>query len=144
MNLPAHIKYTAPRLGRPRTNGLPREEQVRVAKRKQRRRDQDAGYVLYQIRLQRELAQRLRQALATPGFETELQAFLHDAVIDTRKFPNLHALCWNRVTPYITGRDAFGLYEGYWRFVDMKHISDTELALIRKLAEKFGNGLLNV
>lgn len=132
------------RPGRPKTNPRPRLEQLRIAKRMQRKRDRDAGLALCQVKLPRKTAQRLQHALAIPGFDAELRQFLDDAIVDTRKFPNLKLLCWNRPAPFLTERDAFGIYERNWRFVDTKTMPDGERALIRRLAEKHGRGVLNV
>ena len=54
--------------GRPRTNPLPRSEQLRLAKRAQRARERAAGLTLCQVRLDERTAERLRHALAFPGF----------------------------------------------------------------------------
>ena len=132
----------AGRPGRPRISPLPRAEQLRAAKRAQRERDRDAGFVLCQLKLRSQLAARLRNAFATPGFEEELEAFLDEAIIDAREYPNLELLCWNR-DRFLTSRDAFGLYERNWRFVDIKKLGDRERALIERLAAKYGNGVLN-
>lgn len=132
------------RRGRPKTNPAPRPEQLRMAKRSQRQRDRAAGLVLCQFKLPQATAQRLRRALATPGFAGELERFLDEAVIEIARFPNLKLLCWNRATPYMNGRDAFGLYERNWRFVDTDAMPEAERALIRGLAEKYGRGVLNV
>lgn len=144
----ARMKNAAPiatrKLGRPKVNPLPRTEQVRVAKRAQRQRDRDAGLALCQVKLRREVAERLRQALAIPGFEAELERFLGEAVVEVRKFPNLKLLAWNRVDPYLTEKDAFGLYERNWKFVDTKNLNDGERELIRRLTEKWGRGVMNV
>jgi len=142
MNTPLPIAKARP--GRPKTNPKPRLEQLRIAKRTQRQRDRDAGLALCQVKLPDETAQRLRNALAIPGFDAELRQFLDRAIVETRKFPNLKLLCWNRVTPFVTERDAFGLYERNWRFVDTNKMPNDERALIRRLAEKFGRGVLNV
>ena len=132
------------RPGRPRTNPRPRPEQLRIAKRLQRQRDRDAGLALCQVKLPQKTAQRLLHALAIPGFDAELRTFLDDAIVETRKFPNLNLLCWNRATPFLTERDAFGLYERNWRFVDTETMPEDERALLRRLAEKYGRGVLNV
>lgn len=110
----------------------------------QRERDRDAGLVLCQIKLPKEAAQRLRHALTIPGFDAELQEFLEHAFVETRNFPNLQLLCWNRNAPFLTERDAFSLYERNWRFVDIRNMPEVERVLIHKLTEKFGRGILNV
>jgi hypothetical protein len=130
--------------GRPKVNPLPRTDQVRIAKRAQRQRDRNAGLALCQIKLRKEVAERLRQAVAIPGFDTELERFLGDAVVDVRKFPNLKLLAWNRVDRFLTARDAFGLYERNWKFVDTKNMPDRERELIRRLTERWGGGVMNV
>ena len=132
------------RPGRPKTNPRPRPEQLRIAQRMQRQRDRDAGFALCQVKLPQPTAQRLRHALAIPGFDAELERFLDQAVIETRKYPNLALLCWNRAAPFLTGRDAFGIYERNWRFVDTRNMPEDERALILRLAEKYGRGVLNV
>lgn len=142
------MKNTAPiatrKPGRPKVNPLPRIEQVRVAKRVQRRRDRDAGLVLCQVKLRKEVAERLRQAVAIPGFDAELETFLGDAVVEVRRFPNLKLLAWNRVDRFLTARDAFGLYERNWKFVDTRNMTDGERELIRRLTAKWGRGVMNV
>lgn len=135
---------TTGRAGRPRTNLLPRAEQLRIAKRAQRERDRNAGFVLCQIKLPRRVAERLRHALAAPGFAAELEAFLEQSVVDVRQYPNLRLLCWNRAGRFLTQRDAFGLYERNWRFVDTRTLGKKERALIDRLTAKYGNGVLNV
>ena len=59
-------------------------------------------------------------------------------------YPQLAALCWSRIVTTIDERDAFALYESGWRFVDHEHLSPEEQALIEKLTEHYGNGVLNV
>lgn len=144
----APMETTAPnevrRLGRPKVNPLPRREQIRIAKRAQRQRDRDAGLILCQVKLRKEAAEQLRHAVAIPGFDTELEKFLGDSIVEVRKFPNLQLLSWNRVDPFLTDRDAFGLYERNWKFVDTKNMTDEERELIRRLTEKWGRGVMNV
>jgi len=130
--------------GRPRSNPLSREEQLRHAKRAQRDRDREAGLVLCQVKLKQALAEQLRRALAIRGFDAELGEFLKDAVVDVRDYPNLQLLCWNRAHRFIADRDAFALYERNWRFVDTRNLDDSERRLIERLTTKYGNGVLNV
>lgn len=132
------------RPGRPKTNPLPRAEQLRLAKKAQRQRDRDAELVLCQIKLPKTPAKLLRQAVAVPGFDRALEQFLRDAVVDANQYPNLHLLCWNRATPFLTDRDAFGLYERNWRFVDDQNMGEKEKALVRRLTATYGAGVLNV
>jgi hypothetical protein len=56
----------------------------------------------------------------------------------------LQLLAWNRVDPYLTARDAFGLYERNWKFVDVKNMPDAERELIRGLTQRWGRGVMNV
>jgi hypothetical protein len=78
-----------------------------------------------------------------PAFEEQLDAFLGEAIVDAREYPNPQLLMWNRADRLLTDRDAFSLYERNWRFVDRKHLGREELALVRRLAAKYGNGVLN-
>ena len=133
----------APGRGRPRTNPLPRREQLRVSKRAQRARERAAGWVLCQVRVRKATSERLRYALSLPGFEDMLAAFLAEQVIDTHEYPELRLLCWNRAERFIPAAEAFALYERNWRFVDPAALSQTERALIDRLARRFGNGVLN-
>ena len=130
--------------GRPKVNLLPRAEQMRVAKQAQRQRDHAAGLALCQVKLRKEVAVRLRQALAIPGFDAELEKFLAEAVVEVAKYPNLKLIAWNRVDPLLTARDAFCLYERNWKFVDTKNMDAAERELIRRLTETWGRGVMNV
>jgi len=103
-----------------------------------------AGLALCQVKLRKDVAERLRQAVAIPGFDAELEQFLGDAVVEVRKYPNLKLIAWNRVDPFLTARDAFGLYERNWKFVDTKNLTAGERDLIRRLTEKWGRGVMNI
>ncbi len=129
--------------GRPRTNPLPRNEQLRLAKRAQRARERATGLTLCQVKLRKPTSERLRHALLLPGFEVELARFLEEAVIDVREYPELALLCWNRSDRFVPAREAFALYERNWRFVDQARLTARERALIDRLAQRFGNGVLN-
>lgn len=129
--------------GRPRTNPLPRNEQLRLAKRAQRARERAAGLTHCQIKLSKPTSERLRHALMLPGFEDELARFLKDAMIDVREYPELALLCWNRSDRFVPAREAFALYERNWRFVDRARLTVRERALIDRLTQQFGNGVLN-
>lgn len=59
-------------------------------------------------------------------------------------YPQLALLAWNRVVREITGEEAFALYERNWRFVDVGTLTATETALIDRLTEQYGHGVLNV
>jgi hypothetical protein len=130
--------------GRPRTNVLPRQEQLRLAKRAQRERDRKDGRTLCQVKLREADANMLRIGLGIPGFEDDLREFLANTIVDAERYENLKLLRWNRSGRYLTDREAFGLYERNWRLVDTAHLDEEERSLINKLARKYGNGVLNV
>lgn len=129
--------------GRPRKNPLPRHEQLRLAKRAQRSRDRAAGRVLCQVKLSPAVSERLRHALTFPDFESRLERFLEDEVIDAREYPELALLCWNRADRFLPAREAFALYERNWRFVDAARLSPQERGLVDRLVQRYGNGVLN-
>jgi hypothetical protein len=129
--------------GRPRENPLPRQEQLRLAKRAQRARDRAAGRVLCQVKLGPAVAERLRHALVLPGFEARLAQFLAEELIDVREYPELALLCWNRADRFLSAREAFALYERNWRFVDAARLSARERDLVDRLVQRYGNGVLN-
>ena len=117
---------------------------MRVAKQAQRQRDRAAGLALCQVKLRKDVAERLRQAVAIPGFDAELEKFLGEAVVEVDKYPNLKLIAWNRVDSLLTARDAFGLYERNWKFVDTNNMGAAERELIRRLTETWGHGVMNV
>ena len=135
---------TPSRRGRPRTSSLSRSEQLRRAKRAQRLRDRAEGWGVCHLKLRRPAAERLRLARREPGFAAALEQFLGNLVIDVRDYPNLRLLCWNRAEMLLSARDAFALYERNWRLVDPSRLDARERALIERLSQTYGNGLLNV
>jgi len=66
------MKKTPPprRPGRPRTNPLPRAEQLRIAKRAPRARDEQAGFVHCQIKVRGPLAEKLQAAAGLRGLRS--------------------------------------------------------------------------
>ena len=66
-----------------------------------------------------------------------------DVRVDLALYPSLRLLCWNLVTPRITRRDAFAIYERNWRWIDPAGTPAHERAFIDGLAEEFGGGLIN-
>jgi hypothetical protein len=120
-----------------------RAEQLRRAQRAQRERDAAAGLVPCQVKLRPETARKLRAALAVPGGETALAELLDEAIVDARDYPSLRALLWNRADSHIPARHAFALYERNWRLVDTANLTQAERALIERLTQRFGDGLLN-
>ena len=133
-----------PTRGRPRTSTLTRAEQLRRAKQGQRARARALGLVQYQIELSRADAERLKAGVRQPDFVQRFKAFLDDTVIAVDDYDNLRTLCWNRRAHYLGAAEAFRLYERNWRHVDRINMTQAERALIARLADRFGNGVLNV
>jgi hypothetical protein len=132
------------RPGRPRTSTLSRREQLRLAKRAQRRRERAAGMTVVPLKLAARDAERLRAAMARPEFVRDLRGLLDEKLIDTTAFENLAALCWNRRERYVSAEEAFQLYERNWRHVDARRMKPAERALVELLQARYGNGVLNV
>ncbi len=60
-----------------------------------------------------------------------------------RDYPELALLAWNRnPTRPIPAEEAFGLYEGNWRHVDVDHLTPREADLIEVLVMEHGHGHL--
>lgn len=59
-------------------------------------------------------------------------------------YPQLALLAWQRRSPVIDAEEAFALYESNWRFVDDETLTNQERALIERLTEAYGKGVLNV
>lgn len=59
-------------------------------------------------------------------------------------FPQLALLAWNRASRNIDGEEALALYERNWRFVDTEKLTAPEAALIRRLTDQYGHGVLHV
>lgn len=131
------------RPGRPKSSRLDRAGQLRAAKRKQRERERAAGLVLVQLKLPRPVAGKLTAAARVGGFAQALDGFLDQLVVRTREFPALRDIAWNRAEEFIPAREAFGLYERNWRFVNPERLEPNEQALIRWLAERFGGGVIH-
>lgn len=60
------------------------------------------------------------------------------------EYPQLSALCWSRSVRNVEEPEALQLYESGWRFIEKDRLTSSELALIKRLAERYGNGVLNV
>ncbi|MFZ3207684.1 MAG: hypothetical protein WA140_02480 [Geobacteraceae bacterium] len=60
------------------------------------------------------------------------------------EYPQLSALCWSRIVRTVEEPEALQLYESGWRFIEKDRLTSSEQALITKLAELYGNGVLNV
>ncbi|MFT3662571.1 MAG: hypothetical protein QM809_14690 [Gordonia sp. (in: high G+C Gram-positive bacteria)] len=60
-------------------------------------------------------------------------------------YPELRFLCWNLdPTTTVDGPGALALYERNWRHVDQDRLTEREAALIERLVECYGNGVLLV
>jgi hypothetical protein len=64
--------------------------------------------------------------------------------ISINEYPQLSLLCWNRAPLTVEETEAFQLYESGWRFIEKDKLTTLESALITRLAERYGNGVLNV
>jgi len=64
--------------------------------------------------------------------------------INIDNYPQLSLLAWNRTLRDIEPEVAFALYERNWRFVDTKSLTENEAALIDRLKNQYGKGVLNV
>ncbi len=57
------------------------------------------------------------------------------------EYPQLAGIVWNGDPSRPIGlREAFSLYERYWRFVDRDTLTPAEADLIRRLTEEYGAG----
>jgi hypothetical protein len=142
--LATSVATRAPRPGRPKTNPLSRVEQVRAAKRAQRRRERLAGIQSVSLKLAARDAERWRVATQQPEFEARLRWLVDDLVIDAARYDNLALLCWNRRGRLMGAEEAFHLYERNWRLVDQRRLQPAERDLIERLTARYGNGVLNV
>ncbi len=62
--------------------------------------------------------------------------------IHVNAYPQLRTLCWNRPdNAVVDGREALGLYEKNWRFVEPEKLDAEEKKLLDTLVERFGNGV---
>jgi hypothetical protein len=129
--------------GRPKTSVLTRREQLREAKRAQRSRERERGIRPVQLRLPADRAEKLRIATNAANFERALDRFLDEMIVDVHAWPVLRELAWNRADHYIPADQALGIYERNWRFVDPRRLGAPERALIERLKERFGRGVLN-
>ena len=120
-----------------------RQEQLRLAKQKQRLREKQAGFGVYQIKLEEPGLGRLKAGMRMPEFVERLYQFLAHELLEVTEYPNLELLCWNRQGRYLTRIEAFRLYERNWRLIEQEKLPIRERALIEELAEEFGNGLIN-
>jgi predicted kinase len=129
--------------GRPITSKLPRDEQLRRAKRAQRARQRLANLHEVQLTLPAEVAAKLAAARRAPQFVGQLEAALDRLVVRLGDYPQLRDLAWNRVDEFVPAREAFQLYERNWRLLDATTLQDDERALIARLKAEFGRGEIN-
>jgi hypothetical protein len=60
-------------------------------------------------------------------------------------YPQLQLLAWSRpADATLDEAEAFALYEANWRLVEPERMDANEAALIRRLTQQFGAGLLLV
>lgn len=60
-------------------------------------------------------------------------------------YPQLALICWNRDKgAQIDEAEALALYERNWHLVDREAMGPDEEALLTRLTEDFGHGVLNV
>jgi len=88
-------------------------------------------------------AAKLRVALHDPAFLASLDRLLDEEVVRVADYPALSDIAWNLNVEILPARDAFGLYERNWRFVDEKRLDAAERALIARLADRFGAGIIH-
>lgn len=129
--------------GRPRTSDLTRAEQLRLAKRAQRRRDEAGGQMEARIKLPKALAQRLLFASRQEGFLAMLSKALDAETVEVARYPQLQLLCWNRREDFLTAEEAWSLYERNWRFVEPSQLEPPERQLIEALSARFAGGRLH-
>ena len=61
------------------------------------------------------------------------------------EYPQLKRLTWNRPgTDVLAERDALALYERHWDLVDAEDMTAHERAFLRRLGDKYGQGILHV
>ena len=120
-----------------------RKIQLQQAQRRQRERDRAAGLVLYQVKLPRDLARRLKAGMNDPSFRALFDDFLQSELIDLADFPQLRQLCWNLKTEFLARADAFALYERNWRLIDHSALTANERSLIDQLTDQLGRGVVN-
>ena len=129
--------------GRPRSNPLPRREQLRIAKRAQRERQRRSDLVEVQLKLPKNVAEKLRVARRAPRFVERLDGALEGFLVRVADYPQLRDLAWNRVDELISVDEAFQLYERNWRFIDVARLAERERRLIERLKTECGNGEIN-
>jgi hypothetical protein len=60
-------------------------------------------------------------------------------------YPQLKLLAWNRsAEAMLDEEEAFALYEREWRWIEQDALLPAERALIERLKNQYGHGVLNV
>lgn len=60
-------------------------------------------------------------------------------------YPQLRLIAWNRREgDVLTEEEAFALYEANWRHVDQDRLDARERAMIERLTQQYGKGVMNV
>lgn len=117
---------------------LRRQEQLRVAKQRQRSRQRAEGVRKLELFLPEGDAEKLRLALTLPHFREAMQTLTSEFVVDFQAWPALKQLAWNRRGRWIPAEEALAMYERNWRFVDVAALEPSERALIERLKARFG------
>lgn len=66
------------------------------------------------------------------------------ATITIDDYPQLALLCWNRGLRVMDEPEVLQQYEAGWRFIEQDQLVPSERALITRLVNLYGNGVLNV
>lgn len=66
------------------------------------------------------------------------------ATINIDDYPQLSTICWNRKIRTAEEAETLQLYEAGWRFIEKDSLTFSEQNFIKRLAAKYGNGVLNV
>jgi transcriptional regulator with XRE-family HTH domain len=67
------------------------------------------------------------------------------AEVRIEDYPQLKRLAWNRPgTEVIAERDALALYERHWDLVEADRMAAHERALVQRLKDRYGHGVLHV
>jgi transcriptional regulator with XRE-family HTH domain len=75
----------------------------------------------------------------------DLMPAVKPAEVRIADYPQLRRLSWNRPgTDVIAERDALALYERHWDLVDVDQLTTQEHTFVRRLADKYGHGILHV
>jgi hypothetical protein len=65
-------------------------------------------------------------------------------MIPLANYPELRMLAWSFSGQEIEADRALSLYERNWHFIREADLTDSERALIQRLKDTYGNGVLNV